>query len=387
MKRLKYLDGLRGLMSINVLLCHFICVYYPEMYTMAWAEKYSGGTPLQIFASTPLSVLVNGNVAVQYFFVLSGFLAASSVFQKKDVDLFQSITGRYLRLFPVVASTTFFSFLLMIFGMMFHLEISNSVRNTDFLLDYCNFTPTFGNIINNIFFKPFLSGSDYVGPFWTICYEVFGYAIVLSLCALSKEKKLRRIMYVIVVILLRLNGQANYCSFVFGAFVADLFNYTGPNTTWLSHIYTKWVRHKAFLIPFYIFGTYLACIPFNQTGIYSFLPSFVGVNLYRAAGIAMCLWCILNCGFAQAILEIKPIQWLGKISFTTYAVHWPLMLSLEAGLFMVLRKCLSYDISALSAFIITIPCVLTVAYLMWRLFESNSWIDSKRKVILNKIKG
>ncbi len=41
-KRLKYLDGLRGLMSINVIICHFICVYYPEMYTLAWAEKYGG---------------------------------------------------------------------------------------------------------------------------------------------------------------------------------------------------------------------------------------------------------------------------------------------------------------------------------------------------------
>jgi len=43
MKRLKGLDVLRGLMSLNVILCHFICAYYPEMYTLSWTEKYARG--------------------------------------------------------------------------------------------------------------------------------------------------------------------------------------------------------------------------------------------------------------------------------------------------------------------------------------------------------
>ena len=31
-KNLLYLDGMRALMAINVILCHFVCVYFPEMY-------------------------------------------------------------------------------------------------------------------------------------------------------------------------------------------------------------------------------------------------------------------------------------------------------------------------------------------------------------------
>ncbi len=76
--RLEYLDGIRSLMAINVVLCHFVEVYYPQMYYQAYAESMGG--VLSWFASTPLSVLVNGNVAVQYFFVLTGFLVARSVF-------------------------------------------------------------------------------------------------------------------------------------------------------------------------------------------------------------------------------------------------------------------------------------------------------------------
>jgi len=36
MKRLKFLDGLRGLMALNVVLCHFVCVYYPQMVKVEW---------------------------------------------------------------------------------------------------------------------------------------------------------------------------------------------------------------------------------------------------------------------------------------------------------------------------------------------------------------
>ena len=79
-KNLLFLDGMRALMAINVILCHFVCVYFPEMY---FPEKV--GT-LNLFATTPLNVLVNGNVAVVFFFALTGFLVGRSVFIEKNND-------------------------------------------------------------------------------------------------------------------------------------------------------------------------------------------------------------------------------------------------------------------------------------------------------------
>ena len=31
-RKLTHLEGMRALMALNVLLCHFACVYYPQMY-------------------------------------------------------------------------------------------------------------------------------------------------------------------------------------------------------------------------------------------------------------------------------------------------------------------------------------------------------------------
>lgn len=72
-ERKKYLDGLRGVMAISVVTCHFICVYYPEMLFHTYAANAGWKS---IVARTPLSALINGDFAVQYFFVLSGFLTA-----------------------------------------------------------------------------------------------------------------------------------------------------------------------------------------------------------------------------------------------------------------------------------------------------------------------
>ena len=79
------------------------------------------------------------------------------------------------------------------------------------------------------------------------------------------------------------------------------------NTTWLDKIYTDGISKKRFLIPVFLVGTFLACIPKQSNGVYPYLTSFVGEGVYRAAGIATCMWCILNYGFVLKILEVKPI--------------------------------------------------------------------------------
>lgn len=40
--RLEYLDGIRSLMAINVVLCHFVEVYYPQMYIRPMRNRWAG---------------------------------------------------------------------------------------------------------------------------------------------------------------------------------------------------------------------------------------------------------------------------------------------------------------------------------------------------------
>lgn len=352
--KLTYLEGMRALMAFNVILCHFVCVYYPMMYFQGYDSA------LSCFESTPLSALVNGNIAVVFFFALTGFLVGRSVFLK-NVDMHtvpQKAFNRFLRLLPVVVLTTLFTFLTMKLGLQYHLDITNENVNADFLAAYCNFDPSLGHLITHALFWPFVDYSAYVGPFWTISYELWGYVIVLLLALFLKESKWRRLVYCVISVVIYICIDPQYCIFIMGLLVADLeFN---TNATVCDKLYRKLLMSKVFVVFCFFVATYFACCPMNdRSPFYSFwfkLPLLTH-TLLRGFGMALFIWVAVNSKLIQKILSFKPLVFLGEMSFETYALHWPLMLSCEAALFLALVECLDYNKAALLSFGITVVII------------------------------
>ena len=361
-EKLHYLEGLRGIMAMNVILCHFICVYYPIMYFQNYSQE--NNSYLNIFTNTPLSVLVNGNVAVVFFFVLTGFLVGMSCFQK-DISIKKignKVVNRYLRLLCVIFFATIFTFSLMKLGLMFHLQIDDSNVNLSFLEEYCNFSPTIVNLIVNIFYKPFISGSDFIGPFWTIKYEFFGYIFIFIISVLLKKIKWRRVFYIIVVLLFMFY-DFNYAPFVLGLIVADLqFNNT---PTLFNKYYDAILDKKWFILSCFIIGIYFACIPLYNSRFYPIISRYTFVSTFvRGAGIALIILVLNHSKKLIKILELKPLVFLGKISFETYALHWPVMLSLGSSLFILIRSKSSYNVATLLSFIITVIVIYIASILL-----------------------
>lgn len=384
MKHIKWLDSLRGLFAVNVILCHFVCVYYPQMVKTAW-----GGTPaLSVFSDTPLNALINGNIAVQFFFMLSGFLAALSIFTGKDS---QSIAfrafKRYFRLLPMIAGSTILAYILMKASLMFHLEISGNGANDTWLAGFNNFIPTIKNLLYNIFIRPFIFNSEYVGPLWYIKYDFWGYLLSLCICIIVKGYRWRRIAYILILIIIWWNELSSiYSAFILGILLADLYYYTSPQTTYLSKYYTTFINSRCFAIICVIFGSYIAMIPLSESPFYNFLPFIdsgiwhfneLGNCFYRALGVTITVWGIINLKPLQHLLEHKVLLWMGKVSFATYAFHWPIMLSLEAYVFLTFNDWFDYNTSALCAFALTIPVIYIVSYL------ANKYMD--RPINLNKV--
>lgn len=367
-----YLDGMRGLMAINVVLCHFVCVFYPQMYFQNASIQQA--SILKIFANTPLSVMVNGNIAVMYFMALTGFLVGMSTFTKNnhDIEFFaKKAAMRYIRLLPVVLISTVITHIMMVFNFQRHLMITDSSANIAFLQGYCNFTPNIMSLLNNIFINPFLRGSDYIGPFWTIRFEFFGYILTLFLAMTLKDNKYRRFLYVfaaILVMVLARNSQRlddmQYVVFVMGLFVADLvFN---KKQTILSKYYDNFLNTRVCLVICYVVGIYFSCCTMFSTPLYSwwFSIPIVHKSLLRGFGIAILIFAFIKTNSAQRILSWKPFLVLGECSFEIYAIHWPLMLSMEAFLFITFRESMSYNAAALLAFCITLPVIYLMSFLI-----------------------
>lgn len=373
-KRIKWLDGIRGIMAVNVILNHFVCIYFPQMYFGEYAEKMWGG----VVACSPLSALVNGSVAVIYFFILSGFLTAMSVFGTREKWSAKKIIircgNRYLRLLPMVFMATLITAVFMSIGAMHHMAIAEKVTNTKFLSGFCNFSPTVSSVIYNSFCKTFLYSNDYVGPFWTIKFEFIGFIMSLLICVLLKEKKYRRILYPIIgIVVCRINVY--YLFFIFGILLADLYYYTDLNSTYFSKYYFKIIKSKLFMMSFGIIGLFLFCFPTVSVGIYEILEKvpIVTGTVYRGIGAAMLLYVIMNVKVLQRPFENRCIQWLGKVSFSTYSFHWLIMLSIEAYLFDIISRYMIYEVSAVVAFILTLPIIYVVSYLAWKYIEKSKY--------------
>lgn len=384
-KKLFHLEGMRALMALNVILCHFVCVYYPEMYFVG--EEFTG--PLSFFATTPFSALVNGNIAVVFFFALTGFLVGRSVFLKNDgiKALPGKVVNRYLRLLPTVAIATLLTFLTMKLGLQNHLKITNENVHTSFLSSYCNFDATAVNLLGNIFFEPFIRTSTYVGPFWTIKYEFWGYIFVFAMASLLKKSKWRRLLYVMIAAALTAVSKDSYfCVFAFGLFVADIeFN---EIPTLCGKLYRRLLTRKAFVVACFFAAAYFACCPMYRTArLYSFwykIPMLTP-TLFRGMGMALFIWVSLKSRCIQKVLSCKPLVFLGEMSFETYAIHWPLMLTCEAGLFLVLEKHLQYNAAALLAFAITLIAIYICSY-AFRLItkQSDKGITALQKRLFKK---
>lgn len=382
MKREKVLclDGIRGLMAINVILCHFVVVYFPQMYYLKFAEESNDF--LSLFATTPLSVLINGNIAVQYFFVLSGLLAGKIIFEK-DVDaqfLRKRILSRYPRLLPIVVIATLFTFFTMVFGLQKHLDIANDVMNTEFIVSYCNFKPTLKHLILNLFVLPFTDASGYVGPFWTIKYELYGYLMSLTVAYIFKDWKWRKIAYVVICGLFILMLNDRYVSFILGVLLADvLYN---DNLDKIYKFYSRFYKSKVFIAICFVIGTFLSCCPMEYVSVYKIFGRipYLSTDLVRAIGIFIVLYAILRTQKIQQIFSIKPLMFLGEFSFEVYAFHWPIMLSLQAYLFSVFYGKFSYNVSAVLAFVITVPVIYVVSYFVHiGIKKTNSLISFLKK--------
>lgn len=384
--KLEFLEGIRGIAALNVVVCHFVVVYFPQMYYESYANL---GGRLSLVAKTPLSVLVNGDVAVRYFFILTGFLACRTAKIKAQATRYEiglKALSRYTRLFPVVTLATAFTFLTMLLGLQSHLEISEKVINDTFLLNYCNFTPTLKTLFSNIFWKPYLTGSIYISPFWTIRYEFLGYIVCLLLCWFVYDSKWRRCIYLIGAVICYTQLGESYLALFMGVFIGDIWYSKDEIETILQKYYISVIDSSLFSLIITLIGLYLMCCPMYFVGIYKALENlFPTTALVRSIGIALVFYALLHNIKLRKFFENSVLKWLGKISFEIYAFHWPIMLTVQAGLFKYLILNISYKMAAVFSFILALPIIIAGSYLVWYLVEKKRLLNIYNFIYKNKV--
>ena len=367
--RLKELDSLRGLASLTVLIGHFIGVY-------PWIEQNTydqGLTALNLLKYTPLHVFWAGHEAVILFFILSGFVLSLPFFHGK-VKYIPFLVKRICRIFVPY----FGALILSLLG----LSMFNGIRNPQ-LSNWFNglwqSSLTSGDIINHFLLIGFFDATKLDNPIWSLVHEM-RISIILPL--------------VVIIIVLGRNWKVSL--FVGGVLsigassVYRVFPVQYIQSVMLTLQYILMFVIGAILANNYkgIVCKYNALGLFGKTSLglvalmsYTYSWLFYGQKLLHRAFIndwviafGASIFIIMALSNNKFLL-LRPIKFLGNISYSLYLLHIPILI-------VVMRTCPSWFpiwLSLLIAFVLS----LIFANIFFLYLEKPSIVLGKR--IVNRV--
>ena len=290
--RFTFIDALRGLAACWVMVYHF-----------NQALTCNGAQP--IFTGPVHFVLSHGRGGVQLFFVISGFVLAYSLRNARISPRFFGLflLRRAVRLDPPYWATIALA--------IAAVPISNLL-----LPDRQAELPGWSKIAAHLLYLQNILGfGDLVDVFWTLCLEVQLYAVFVLLLGLGQfVTPARQATGRLAIFGLFMPLTALSLAIQFGALPSPcdtmMFKY------WYLFqlgITTFWVRNRT-LNPLYLYG-------------------FVGVLAALMSTVAFQADCLVGIGAAMTIhvadrldclhrwLAQRPMQYLGRISYSLYLVH------------------------------------------------------------------
>lgn len=204
----------------------------------------------------------------------------------------------------------------------------------------------------------FVSGSNYLAPFWTIKFEVFGGLLALVLLLFLRNKSyvykisILLIMYLIVAVW----GNIYNISTLIGLTFYEILNYVRSKKIVLKK------KYKIYL------GIVTGAI-FWLIVLWGQLPINSRVNYAYFCGVAWVMfmtYIFSSKGIVRKFLESKPINMLGKMSFQIYGVHYAIISSLGC-LFVNQNSGINILLDGITIYLSVVGLTIGLAYVIWKI--------------------
>lgn len=398
-KKIAFLDGLRGVAAVIVVIDHW--------WLMGYQDPTSNSSSIfwdPWFLLSPLRLLIAGGYAVSIFFILSGYVLLSKFFRDPlNLNHYEVITSSILRRYPRLLIPSFFS-LLMYYSWL-HFGPYQGFSGCHFVGDLKNYnlygtrdgfalSISFSDVILNGLIGQWTYQPAIYSIQWTLQIEligsflIFSMALAISYFSYLKNPKFRLIMYItsfIFIPVLYGIGRESTCpyflqyiwTFIIGMFFADI-----GAQGFFQKITNQRKSHPILFFTFQVFllilSLYLGTFPRPQTypytQIYSadvsntfWLPlSWGSPWLCLTAGATTLFLSLMTFKEFQDLLSTYFCKELGRLSFSIYLLHYQILILADVLIMPYLGPLMSPsnvyppDRSA-SAFIVLIfvitPCV------------------------------
>ncbi len=362
--RLIYLDSLKYIFCLMIFWTHFTGVFW----TMC-EVKPDLRTELQALFHPPFSILVDSNLALYGFCILSGYLAAHKKI-KSLKDLLIQFLNRYIRF---VIPFFFINLIVFItyYTIGFPTQISSQLLHNSWVGTYYNHAPTVGELIKS---SLTMSG-DLNGPLWMMKYIfggtclIFVYNYIREL--LEKTANVRNLLifdFMCLIALLLTFGHLPEPNFFHLLLV--LFGVVLMRTDELikSHCNEFFFFLMAFIPVFLDAGGLNRIVyPFFRDHVPSIANVFIW-SPYWVMGFSFFLILgVMNCKLLQKLLSGKLLQALAPTNFSVYLVHFPLITCFSLKLYVLMVNRISYS----KEFIIIAVATFIALFITAHLYEQS----------------
>jgi len=375
---LEWLNGLRGIAALQVVLLHFFAYFYPAFAGTGTNGRYAeAGTS---FYQSPFFFLLDGYTAVHLFFIMSGFVLAMA-FENDQRSFAGKIVKRSIRLALPTAMATLLSYSLFAAAPTLS-QLTYQITHSDWQNDIFHLkldTVRMAKeiLISNIFvgyqgisilkttpiadlLQPLATSGN--APTWSLHIEFWGSMLLLALS--SAKKSLPKKYYIVMTLILILTAGTSF----YILFLAGFLSYQFRNQLSEKKYFGAALIAAGILFPYFIPKESLEIL-FEISSKTPFLHSEHPTELIRTLSASIIFLGILQSGQAKRTLELKSFRWLGKISFSLYLVHFSLLFTLGAFVMLSSFPFIGYIPSSIITFFI----FATVSLLVASAFER--WID------------
>jgi peptidoglycan/LPS O-acetylase OafA/YrhL len=336
--RMHHLDSLRGIAALAVALQHSIaCFISGKIHDYAYS----------LFGLSP----------VVFFFLLSGFVLSRSLGVEKG-KTFSGVMAYYIRRVFRLYPAALFSLLISALIAFLIVPSTNWSLFSAWLSELTGFMQR--HVLDSGYVRSlslFRETSVFNPPLWTI-REEFACSFLLPLLILLLLR-FPSMMLPMGAALAWTLWRARYhqpASFLFAFYLGYMIHMASPQIERISEKTTKMVLFFAVML-----------------WIFSIKQGFNAVTASIVLGVILLVLIPCQWPFLRKTLESPPLRFLGRISYSFYLLHFPIMLltcGLLASRHLSFLICGNRFVSTLILFVISVSITLLIGHFSERLVEA-----------------
>ena len=362
MKRLNYVDGLKGWCAISVCVFHFLLMFVIDGFIGWKCLPEAALNPFEYyFEWFPYSILTNNSFPLYIFFALIAFIVSYTFLKNKNENaLKQKMIMRYFRFMPFVLIACIVTYLLLKFNLCPLQEYFDITGNT-WGLAMIEQEFTLLDTLKIGLFTTYFVRTQLVSPFWCMFYIFLGSMLSFAMMLLYTKINNKTFFFAFAFLFFYFVDQ-NYLAFIVGLIAGIIVNQ--------EYSISK-IKGAALVIVGCILGLFPPVL----------LPSFIDIVTLYAIGAGFIIIGIHLCFSNNRLLCNKFAEFIGKESLALIVWQFLVLQSLNIFLYNTF-----YNAGIDNTANIVINFVINMGIGLFLTWVSSKTVTPLTNFICNKVK-